>query len=115
MVKIVSKDRRVFARFNSRIPLRYKNLNTGLTAEVFLRDIGGGGLKFITSERLVEPSDLVEIWIEAPNSLNPVHLKGKIMWLREVGRDVWDVGVSFNRARLVSLSRACSSLNMRTL
>jgi len=114
MVRHIRKDRRVFARLTSRIPLRYKNLESGLTGEVFTRDIGGGGLKFITSERLIDLNDILEMWIDAPNSLNPIRLKGRVIWLREVGRDVWDVGIRFDKAKLVSLSRACNSLNVKT-
>jgi len=114
MERLINKDRRTFARFASKVPLKYKNLETGLDTEAFMQDIGAGGLKFITTERLINLNDALEVSIKTPNSSNSVELKGKVIWLREVSSEVWDVGISFNRAKLVEVSKVCRSLNLTT-
>ena len=93
--------------------MRYKNLDTGITEQAFTRDISGSGLRFITSERVAKRNDSLEMWIDTPNSSDPVNIKGKVIWLKEVGMDVWDLGIHFNRVRLLNLSKACNCLNVR--
>jgi len=114
MVKYTTEDRRVFTRLTSRMPMRYKNLDTGITEQAFTRDISGSGLRFITSERVAKRNDSLEMWIEAPSSPDPVNIKGRVVWLKEVGMDVWDMGIHFSRARLLNISKACSYLNARS-
>lgn len=76
-----------------------------------MRDIGGGGLKFLATQRLMHLNDPLELSIEPPEA-QPVSIKGKVVWVKAAGQGLWDVGISFDKAKLVSLSRACSSLNV---
>ena len=104
------KDKRVFARFVSMLPLKYRNLHTGFGGDVFTRDIGGGGLQFVTNAKLVDSNDLLEMRVDSPDSSASVDLKGNVIWVKETSRDVWGVGVRFNKTKLASLSKLCSSL-----
>ena len=103
-------DKRIFARFVSMLPLKYRNLHTGFGGEVFTRDIGGGGLQFVTNAKLVELDDLLEMQVGSPDGTNPINLKGKVRWVKQSAKDVWGVGVRFNKVKLTDLSKFCGSL-----
>ena len=103
----IKDDRRIFARFVSTAPIKYKNLETGLTGEVFARNIGGGGLRLFSTGKSMEPNDTLELWIKSPNTQEYINIKGKVIWSKEVGQEAWDVGVSFSRVKLLNLSKVC--------
>lgn len=98
------EDLRVFCRFalNS-VQARFKDLKIGEKGSGTALDIGGGGAGIETAREL-KPRTPLELWFDLPDGYEPIHLLGKVVWSRLSGA-VWKTGVSFDRPRLMGLSR----------
>ncbi|HAJ57097.1 MAG TPA: hypothetical protein DCL35_04935 [Candidatus Omnitrophica bacterium] len=98
------EDGRVFCRFAlDSVPMRFKDLKIGEKGSAVALDIGGGGAG-IESARELKPRTPLELWFDLPDGYEPMHLLGKVVWSQLSGA-AWKVGVSFDRPRLMSLSR----------
>lgn len=101
-------DKRVFCRFVVEdIPVRFKDLKVGERGNAICRDIGGGGAGIECNQELRVKTPL-ELWFDLADGFDPMHLLGKVSWLRSVGTN-WRVGVAFDRPRMMSLSRILQS------
>ncbi|MFA5038045.1 MAG: PilZ domain-containing protein [Candidatus Omnitrophota bacterium] len=97
-------DRRTFCRFFVKdVPVRFKDLKFGAKGEGVCRDFGGGGagMDSPVGMRLKTP---LEMWFDFADGFEPMHLLGRVVWARGEGAS-WKLGVSFDRQRLMSMSR----------
>jgi len=100
----VKDDKRVFCRFSlDNVPVRLKDLKVGEKTNGVCRDIGGGGAGIECSGE-IRPRTPLELWFELPDGFEPLHLLGKVAWVRPSG-SLSRFGVAFDRARLMSISR----------
>lgn len=98
------EDKRAFCRFAlPDIPVRFKDLRSGLKGEMKARDIGGGGAGVECAQE-IKPRTPVELWFDLPDGFEPLHLLGKTVWSRPSGTS-WRLGISFERQRLMSMTR----------
>lgn len=103
-------DKRVFCRFAlDDVPVRFKDLKVGEKAQGKCRDIGGGGAGIECGEEVRSRTPL-EMWFELPDGFEPMHLLGKVAWSRMCGSS-WRIGVTFDRARLMSMARILKVLS----
>lgn len=97
-------DKRAFCRFAlPDIPIRFKDLKSGLKGEMRGKDIGGGGACVGCVEG-IKPKTPLELWFDLPDGFEPLHLLGKAVWAMAKGTS-WHVGISFERQRLMSMAR----------
>ena len=101
------QERRLFDRFVARLPVKLDEAEQNFSADVYLRDVSATGAKLVTRERLI-PEDNVNFWVRVPDGKDPLHLKGRVVWAKEVGMDVWDAGINFDKVRLMNLHRVFS-------
>ena len=97
-------DKRIFSRFSvDNVSMRFKDLKTGEKGSAVCHDISGGGAG-IDSSVGVRPRTPLELWFDLPDGFEPLHLLGKVAWSRVAGAS-WCLGVEFDRARFMSMSR----------
>ena len=97
-------DKRIFCRFAVKdIPVRFKDLKVGDRGDAICKDISGGGAGIECSQTLRSKTPL-EMWFDLPDGYEPMHVLGKVSWFRPSGT-IWRVGIAFDRARMMSLSR----------
>ena len=92
------REKRRFIRFGVSLKVNYivreakKIEKTGIT-----KDVCAGGLQLLTEERL-ETGNKVELKVFIPQALNPAHLKGIVLWSKEVpdGKSLsYSAGIEF--------------------
>ena len=101
----VDQDRRIFERFVSKYPARFKNNAEDFGITVFLRNISGSGAKLICRERL-NLFDSIAVEVKLPDGKPPLLLQGKVVWIKSKESSyLWEIGVKFHEIRLMHLSR----------
>jgi len=93
----MGQERRQYLRVQA--PLNIRVINAGNTVrKTETKDISPLGLRFEVEQGVLEINDKVELKIEIPNALSPVHAKAKVVWKRKVaegeGSSV-DIGCEF--------------------
>lgn len=102
----MTEERRVFARINLKVPLKFLDVQNNNVGSGQTLDISANGVGFITKEDLSTNSQL-DIWIYVPDHHDPVYVKGEVVWQQQIN-DSEDkrVGVHIGKERAVDLGRA---------
>lgn len=90
-------ERRKFIRLPAPIGVSYKPLKKGRAGKstvTFLRNIGGGGVRFAVREE-ARVGDLLEMKIEIPNIADPIRAVGEVMWYTESQDRPSEAGIRF--------------------
>lgn len=98
------EDRRIFARFSAKFPLRFLDLKSGREACVQTYNISAKGIGILTKERL-EAHTPLELWLEVPDKGEPLYIRGEVTWSKAEGLGEYRAGVSLEKAELMGLSR----------
>lgn len=95
------EDRRVFARINARVPVRFLDSINGREGKADTLNISANGLGLVTNERLSAMVPL-GMWLDIPDQHEPLYVRGKVVWSNPLsGR----VGVCLEKAGLMGLAR----------
>lgn len=97
-------ERRIFDRFSSRFPAKFKDTRKDFGADVYLRDASAGGVKITTKERLYL-NDNVTLEVELPDGKGPMALRGEVIWIKNKTAEMWDVGLKFHKVVLMDMWR----------
>lgn len=101
----VMEDRRIFARIEIRMPLRFLDPASGREGEVETVDISANGVGFITNERLSGRTPL-EMWLKIPDQHAPFYTRGEVVWSKDLPHEVRQrVGVRLERVEFMGLGR----------
>ncbi len=96
-------DHRIFERFNKEFSARFIGLDGAeRVAQTF--DVSAKGLGLSTSQALESRSNL-EIWLDVPNSTDPLYTRGRVVWSRLAGQEGFHSGIELERADLMGISR----------
>ncbi|MDP2939506.1 MAG: PilZ domain-containing protein [Candidatus Omnitrophota bacterium] len=98
------QDRRLFERIEAKYPLRLTTKVEPFKADIYLRNFSASGVKVITKQKLSIDKE-IDFWIEVPDGYKPIHFQGKVVWLRDEGKNVWDAGISFKNVNLMDCHR----------
>ena len=98
------EDRRMFARFPARFPAKFKDSRDDFGSKVTLRDGSAQGFKVTSKERLFL-NDNITLEVKVPDGLDPMVLKGQVVWARNDETDFWDVGLKLHEINLMRMSR----------
>ena len=101
-------QRRLYERFPSRFPVKYKDSRNDFGTNVHLRNVSAEGAKITTHER-VYLNDSVSIEVELPDGKRPMPLRGEVVWTHKQGAEIWDVGLKFHKVVFMDLWRICES------
>ena len=102
----IHPDRRVFARLPVKLPLKFLEIGEKKESKAQTLDVCANGIGFISKTKL-EPDTLLEIWMDMPESGEPLYITGKVVWCNSIEGEPeqWRVGVSFERVNLISLGQ----------
>ena len=103
--KIKMEDRRVFARINTRLPVRFLNPISGIEGKADTVDVSANGLGVVTDENLAVRAPL-EMWLGIPDQHEPLYTRGEVVWSESLS-SAGDhrVGVRLEKAELMGLAR----------
>lgn len=103
-------ERRKFIRLPAPIGISYKPTKRGRPAKTtvsFIRNIGGGGVRFVVKEAL-RVGDLIDMKIEIPNVTETIRAVGEVIWYEESGDrrgEVGEAGIRFREIDAKDLHR----------
>ncbi len=100
----MNSERRLFERFSTRFPARFKDFRNDYGIEVFLQDASASGIRITTKDRMFL-DDPVSIEVQVPDGGSPLELSGRVAWSKPVSANMWDVGLNFPKINLLKMSR----------
>ena len=100
----MDSERRLFERFSTRFPTRFKDFRHDFGVMVYLRDASASGMRITTRERMFL-DDPISIEVQIPDGGTPLLLSGRVAWSKPVSPNMWDVGLNFPKINLLKMSR----------
>jgi len=97
-------ERRIFDRFPSRFPAKFKDTRNGFGTDVYLRNTSASGARITTKERLYL-NDSITLEVELSDGRGPMTMRGEVVWVRNKDAEMWDVGLKFYKVVLMDLWR----------
>lgn len=96
--------RRLYDRFPSRFPTKFKDARQDFGSNVFLRNISAQGARVTTKDQ-VYLNDSVALEVELSDGKEPMLLRGEVVWTTPVDVELWDAGIKFHKVVLMDLWR----------
>jgi len=95
-----TQERRKYIRVGTPLAIRVIIGKNAVVQEFRTADISPLGLRFVTAESGIEINDEIELKIEIPGALSPVHAKAKVVWKKKLSTDddaPYNIGCEFIR------------------
>jgi len=96
-------DHRIFERFRKEFSVRFIGLD-GKEGVAQTFDVSAKGLGLSTGQELESQANL-EIWLDVPNSTDPLYTRGQVVWTKLAGAVGYRSGIELERADLMDMSR----------
>ncbi|MBN1354584.1 MAG: PilZ domain-containing protein [Candidatus Omnitrophica bacterium] len=90
-------ERRQYLRTETPLNVRIINKENAVF-EALTKDISPLGLRFETGKSIADITDELELKIELPKTLSPVHTKAKVVWKKRLSKQddsPFDIGCEF--------------------
>jgi len=98
-------ERRIFARIDSRFPVKFLNTLDGSEGNAATVDISANGLCMVTNKNLVRSTRL-ELSLKIPDQHTPLYTRGEVVWvLPSENTAEQRVGVHLEKVELMGLAR----------
>jgi len=104
----LNENRRLFERFQSRFPVKFKDTRNDFGADVLLCNFSAEGAKITTREQLYL-NDSVSLEVELPDEKKPMAIRGEVIWIIKHNPEMWDVGLKFHKVILMDMWRIYKS------
>jgi len=104
-----ARERRDFARFSIDLRVQFLDTINNKKVEAQARDISAKGIGIYTNEALPLKTE-IELWVEIPNKEEPLYIKGKVVWSKEVEDNKYRVGICLDRTDLIGVSHILRSI-----
>lgn len=99
------EDRRIFARINTRLPVKFLDPSSGREGKADTINISANGLGLVTNESLSVMTPL-EMWLGIPDQHEPLYTRGEVVWSEpSPGTGEHHIGVRLEKAELMGLAR----------
>jgi len=98
-----ARDRRDFARFSIDLRVQFLDPINNKKGEGQTKDISAKGIGMLTNKNL-SPETEVEMWVKIPHKEEPLYIKGKVIWSKEVEDNKYRVGISLDHPDLIGVS-----------
>lgn len=98
------QEKRIFSRFISRFPTKFKDSAEDYGQEIFLRDVSPGGARVAARNRLAI-DDVLSLEVQLPDGKDPVNLSGRVRWVHRPFSRVWEAGMEFHKTDLMRVQR----------
>ena len=103
-------DRRTFERIPVKLPLRFSYPTSDTECLAQTDNISATGIGLVTDRELV-PCTLLEMWMQIPDKGKPLHIIGEVVWSNMIKPNKYRVGISFEKAELMEMSRVLRIAN----
>lgn len=97
-------ERRVFERFASSFPAKFKDTREDYGANVYLTNASGKGMRLLTKKPL-HFNDEITVEVKLPDKGEPMAIQGQVVWAKNKEQNLWDVGLRFHDISLMHISR----------
>ena len=104
-------ERRAFERFMIEFPLRFLDVNAGKEGRGKVINISASGSGMLIIQTVLEPGASLEIWLHLPNKQDPFHIRGEVVWCKEVEPGIYRVGVKFDNVDFMGVSSVLRAHN----
>jgi len=105
---LLDDNRRLYERFQSRFPVKFKDTRNDFGTDVLLRDFSAEGAKITTREQLYL-NDSVSLEVKLSDGKKPMIIRGEVIWTTKQNVEMWDVGLKFHKVVLMDLWRIYQS------
>jgi len=105
---LLDENRRLYERFQSRFPVKFKDTRNDFGTDVLLCDFSAEGAKISTREQLYL-NDSVSLEVELSDGKKPMKIRGEVIWTIKQNVKMWDVGLKFHKVVLMDLWRIYKS------
>lgn len=95
-------EARIFERFLAKLSVKFFVPETVTEGFAYTHDISAKGLGLVTQEALA-PKSVLELWINLPEEESPFYVKGEVAWSRQIGPNVWRVGINLEHADFIEV------------
>jgi len=96
MTSFLNEKRRLYDRFPSRFPVKFKDTRSEFGADVHLSNFSAAGVKISTKEQLYI-NDSVNLEVDLPDGKGPMKIRGEVTWAVKLSDKTWDVGLKFHK------------------
>ena len=96
--------RRVFARFQSRFPVKIKDTRQDFGTNTYLHNTSAGGAKITTKEHPYL-NDSIILEVELQDGKGPMTIRGVVVWTKKSDNDIWEAGLKFHKIDLMNMWR----------
>jgi len=103
-LELLEKKRRLFERFSSRFPVKFKDTRHSFGTDVHLRNVSAEGAKIVSRERLYL-NDSVSLEVALPDGKDPMTMRGEVVWAKKQDSEAWDVGLKFYKVVFMNMWR----------
>jgi len=107
--EFLKKKRRLFERFQSRFPVKFKDTRNDFGTDVYLRNVSAQGAKIATREQLYL-NDSVSLEVELPDGKKPMTIRGEVVWTIKQDAEIWDIGLKFHKVVFMDMWRIYQSV-----
>ncbi len=97
-------ERRIFERFASSFPAKFKDAKEEYGTNVYLTNASGKGIRILTKTPL-HFNDEVTVEVKLPDQGEPMAIGGQVVWAKNKEANLWDVGLRFHDINLMHISR----------
>jgi hypothetical protein len=104
MASLEFTDRRIFARARADFAVRYWDLDSAKEADARMEDISAKGIR-IRVDKELKISDALELWLLITDGAEPLYVRGKVAWQKELAPDLFRVGIRLEKADMMGLGR----------
>jgi Tfp pilus assembly protein PilZ len=106
--EFLKEKRRMFARFQSRFPVRIKDTRQDFGTNTYLHNASAEGVKITTKERLYI-NDSITLEVELFDGKGPMTVRGAVVWTKKSDNDMLEVGLKFHRIEFMNMWRLYQS------
>ncbi len=101
---IVDSERRIFDRFDVRLPAKFKDTREDFGTRVYIRNASAEGAQIASRDHLYV-NDNITLEVKLPDGSEPLPIKGKVVWAKRDNPNIWDIGLRFHNISLLQMSR----------
>ena len=110
MPNIDCKDRRVFTRFCTALPMQYVNNPAHIKGSAQAINISANGIGVLSNRGLPLHTPL-DLWVDVPDSPTPFYTRGEVEWVKWVWFGQYRIGIALQRVDFMGISRTIKKIN----
>jgi hypothetical protein len=99
------QERRLSKRSNVRIPFRFMETEKNKEGVGEITDISSSGAGMIVTCEKLQPLSTLQMWLEIPNSPEPLQVNGRVKWLKNVAPGIFRIGIKFDKVDFIAISQ----------